>query len=59
MMKNYGELFNSIQYGGIRIFLAPGILLDLGVLGHFGLKIRQQKLTKILNYIKFLCVKLF
>ena len=53
---------SSIQYGGggdIRTFLPPGIFLDLGKLGHFELKIRQEKFTKILNYTKFLCVKLF
>ena len=34
-------LESSIQLGGITTFFLPGIFLDLRVLGHFGLKIRQ------------------
>ena len=33
---------NGIQFGGIRTFFPCGIFLDLEVLGHFGLKIRQR-----------------
>ena len=28
---------SSIQYGGVRTFLVSGMILGLGVLGHFGL----------------------
>ena len=50
---------SSMQYGSIRIFLPHEIFLDLGVLGQFSPKMRQEKLTKILNCIKFLYVELF
>ena len=34
----------------------PGILLEFGVLGHFGLKIKQGKLTKDFElYQVFMC----
>ena len=47
---------------GIRTFYILGHILGLVALGHFGLKIRQEKLTKLtkfLNYIRFSCAKLF
>ena len=33
--------------------------MDLGGLRNFGLKIRKEKITKILNNAKFLSIKLF
>ena len=39
--------------------LPPGVVLGLGVLGHFGLKSKTRKIIKfikILNYNKSLCI---
>ena len=44
---------------GVLGHFCPLGYLWSGILGHFELKNRQEKLTKILNYTKFLCVKLF
>ena len=62
-----GEKFDSLSFlvvyimGVLQQLLPPGLFLDLdlGLSGNFRLKIRQEKFTKILNYIKFLCFKLF
>ena len=41
---------------GYQEIFAPKIFLDLRVLGYFGLKIIEEELTKILNYVKSLCI---
>ena len=55
----FSIVLSSIQLGGIRTFLLPGVFLGLGVLRQFVLKNKTRKLlkfTKISNFINSLCI---